>query len=178
MGWLQFILALAAGREHAVIVARVNDLSSMETFFLAAAWYLTLGCLVVYFVDHPRIDRKLAKVRDARWCRRLIRAIATEWRVPIAFVLCLAPNGFWLVILLMTFWQYRWYQRILLAAVGSTASYFAYDAAMAPVLKLLGPYVLLAIPVILIVGLIIKQREALTGWSVQRYRLIVAKATS
>lgn len=181
MEWLPFILALAFGREHAVVVASASSLSSTETLFLTAAWYLALGCLVVCFLDHPRIARKLAKLQDVSLFRWLLGSIPRALHGIVVFAVCFAPGGFWWGILLMTLWKYRWYQRVLLVAVGNTVSYFAYEWAMTPFLALFGAYVLLAIPALLLAGLVVKKRGRLIAagnWSLQRYRLIFSKATS
>ena len=181
MEWLPFILALAFGREHAIIVARASDLSSVEALLLTAGWYLALGCLTVYFLDRPAVARKLAKLQDTKLCRRIIGRITPPWRGLAVFVLCFVPNGFWVGILLMTLWKYRWYQRVLLVTAGNVASYLAYEAAMAPVLGLFGSYLLLTIPTLLLVGLVVKERSRFTtvrNWSTRRYRLIFSKAVS
>lgn len=181
MEWLQFILALAFGREHAVVVASASDLSFGEALFLTAGWYLALGCLVVYFLDHPRVARKLAKLRDVRLFRWLLETIPRTLHAVVVFVVCFAPGGFWWGILLMTLWKYRWYQRVLLVAAGNTVSYFAYEWAMTPFLEPLGSYVWLAIPAFMLAGLVVKKRDRIAtvgNWSLRRYRLIFPKATS
>ena len=181
MEWLPFILALIADRKAAVVVAGASDLSFVETLLLTASWFLALTGLVVFFLDRPWIAHRLAKLRDVPLFKWLLDKVPRILRPAVVFVVCVAPAGLWWGILLVTLWKYRWYQRILLAAAGSTASYFAYEWAMTPLLEPLGPYAWFAIPPMLLAGLAVKERDRLTTvrhWSIRRYRLLVAKATS